>query len=159
MKNLPKEEILLEIKENRFFYYFQILVSLPIIIYLIINFEINPNVYGILIFTVLFLALIKNETQTIKVKRKNIEIIQSNILSIYKSNKIIRHNEIIDIHFIPSEFSFTMFLLNRIIRSGANSNKDSVLIINKINGEKLEIRNIGCIQTVGILNKILSENT
>ena len=156
MKHYPIKEVLLIIEENRFFYYFQILVGIPIIIYLIINFETNPNLYGILIFIVSFLVFIKNETQTIKVGRRDIEITQSNILSIYRSNTTIRHNEIVDIHFIPSKFSFTLFLLNSIIRSGVHSNKDSILIINKTNGDSLEVRNIGTSQSIAELNKILN---
>ncbi|MBL4642393.1 MAG: hypothetical protein JKY44_02255 [Flavobacteriaceae bacterium] len=72
--------------------------------------------------------------------------------------KFIRHKTISNVVFIPSEFSATIFLLNGLIRSGINSNKESVIKIKMEDGTEIELKNIGNKLDVASLNKIILKN-
>ncbi|MBL4559924.1 MAG: hypothetical protein JKX79_02955 [Labilibaculum sp.] len=65
------------------------------------------------------------------------------MLRIFTIRKTIRYSEITSVEFIPAKFSFILFFLNSIIRSGIDSNKESLLTFYKKDGKKIELRNIG----------------
>lgn len=142
-----------EIRENSIKRVIIRTIGLIISIYLIINFNENPSIYGISLFIISFYLLVKDEVYTIKYDSRGIEISHSNLLKISASKKYIRHSEISNILFIPSKFSFTIFLLNSIIRSGVTPNKDSLLVIHKKNGETIEMKGIGTKEEINILQK------
>ncbi len=152
---MKKKKNQFEIKENfssRFIFKF---VGFCVILYLIFNFNDNQEIYGISIFIISFFLLVIDESCKIKSDSKGIEITHSNILKVLVSKEFIRYDEIHSIEFTPAKFSFTLFLLNRIIRSGENSNRESILTIYKKNGEKIELNNIGTEEEINYLRQRL----
>ena len=133
-------------------------IGLVIISYLVFNFYDNPSIYGICILIISFQLLVSDEAYTITADSRGIEISHSNLLKISASKQYIRYSEISDIRFIPSKFSLTIFLLNAIIRSGAESRKDSLLTIYKKNGDLIEMKGIGNKGEVKYLRELLSTN-
>lgn len=119
------------------------IIGIGAIIYLAINFNEHQDIYGIIIFIIVLFLIVLDESYTLKINEKRLEISRSNILKIFTVNQTFRLNEIEKIEFIPSKFSLTIFILNRLIRYGANSQKESRLIIYKKNGESIELKNIG----------------
>jgi len=79
-------------------------------------------------------------------------------LNVFTKENFIRYKDISNIEFTPSDFSVTMFLLNRVIYSGTDSNKESILKIKMEDGKEIELKNIGDKLDVENLNKIIIEN-
>lgn len=126
------------------------LIAFAMSIYFILNFKDDQNFYGIIL---LFLGFVICIATTL-----GIEIKQYNLLNVFTKRKFIRHKTISNVVFIPSEFSATIFLLNGLIRSGINSNKESVIKIKMEDGTEIELKNIGNKLDVASLNKIILEN-
>ena len=80
------------------------------------------------------------------------------MLNVFTKENFIRYKDISNIEFTPSDFSVTMFLLNRVIYSGTDSNKESILKIKMEDGKEIELKNIGDKLDVENLNKIIIEN-
>lgn len=153
MNNLSSENIQYEIKENSISRFFMRIIGLIVVIYLAINFKDHPNIYGTLILFVSFLVLFNDQFNTIKLNSTGIEIIHSNILRIFTVRKTILYSEIKSTEFIPAKFSFIIFILNGILKSGKNSSKESFLIIYKKDGKKIVLRNIGTEEEINYLEQ------
>tara|TARA_R110002073_G_scaffold313380_2_gene485285 strand:- start:51843 stop:52301 length:459 start_codon:yes stop_codon:yes gene_type:complete len=152
---MEKKKNQFKIEENSSVRFILRSIGICVILYLGINFNDNQEIYGISIFIISFFLLVKDESYKIKSDSKRIEITYSNILKISASKESVRYDEIDCIEFTPAKFSFTLFILNMIIRSGTNSNKESIITIYKKNGEIIELKNIGSQEDINHLQQWL----
>ena len=156
--NRNSKETIYKIQEFSFWLLISRIIAVGISIYFILNFNNDQAFNGIIILFLGFIVLIATQKKSITSTKHGIQIKKFNLLNVFTKEEFIRHKDISNIEFTPSEFSITMFLLNGIIRSGTSSNKESSLRIKMKDGKEIELRNIGDKLDVENLNKIILEN-
>ncbi|MBJ2176499.1 hypothetical protein JBL43_19780 [Aureibaculum sp. A20] len=134
------------------------LIALGASIYFILIFNNDPYFNGFMILFFAFIIFIATQKKSITATKFGIETKEFNVLNLFTKREFFRHKDIATIEFTPSTFSITMFLLNRVITSGLDANKLSVLKIIMKDGKEIELKNIGDQLDVENLNKINIEN-
>jgi len=157
MKRNPKETIY-KIQEFSFWLLISRIIAVWVSIYFILNFNNDPAFNGIIILFLGFIVFIATQKKSITATKYGIQTKEFNLLNVFTKENFIRYKDISNIEFTPSDFSVTMFLLNRVIYSGTDSNKESILKIKMEDGKEIELKNIGDKLDVENLNKIIIEN-
>jgi hypothetical protein len=157
MKRNPKETIY-KIQEFSFWLLISRIIAVGVSIYFILNFNNDPAFNGIIILFLGFIVFIATKKKSITATKYGIQTKEFNLLNVFTKENFIRYKDISNIEFTPSDFSVTMFLLNRVIYSGTDSNKESILKIKMEDGKEIELKNIGDKLDIENLNKIIIEN-
>ncbi|WP_117880478.1 hypothetical protein [Aureibaculum luteum] len=152
------KEILYKIHEFSYSIIVLRLIALGASIYFILIFNDDPYFNGFMILFLAFIMLIATQKKLITATKSGIETKQFNLLNMFTKRDFFRHKDIANIEFTPSTFSITMFLLNRVISSGLDANKLSVLKIKMKDGKEIDLKNIGDKLDAENLNKIIIEN-
>ena len=152
------QETIYKIQEFSFWLLISRIIAVGVSIYFILNYNSDPVFNGIIILFSGFIVFIATRKKSITATKYGIQTKEFNLLNVFTKEKFIRYKDISNIEFTPSDFSATMFLLNRVIYSGTDSNKESILKIKMKDGKEIELKNIGDTLDVENLNKILIEN-
>ncbi len=152
------QETIYKIQEFSFWLLISRIIAVGVSIYFILNYNSDPVFNGIIILFSGFIVFIATRKKSITATKYGIQTKEFNLLNVFTKEKFIRYKDISNIEFTPSDFSATMFLLNRVIYSGTDPNKESILKIKMKDGKEIELKNIGDTLDVENLNKILIEN-
>jgi len=156
--NRNSKEIIYKIQEFSFWLFLSRIIAVGVSIYFILNFNNDPSFNAFILLFLGFVILIATHKRSITATKLGIETKQFNLLNVFTKKKFIRYKDLSNIEFTPSEFSITMFLLNRLFYSGTDANKESILKIKMKDGKEIELRNIGDKLDVENLNKIIIEH-
>ncbi|NQX81965.1 MAG: hypothetical protein HRT66_08230 [Flavobacteriaceae bacterium] len=156
--NKNYKEMIYKINEFSFGILLTRIIAIGVSVYFIFNFNNDPSFSVIIILFLGFIVLISTRKKSITATKLGIQTKEFNLLNIFTKKEFISYKNISNIEFTPSKFSITMFLLNTLIYSGNDSNKQSILKIKMKDGKEIDLKNIGDKLDAENLNKIILKN-